>query len=264
MNILKFELRKYIPSSIIWAISLSVFGYLCITLFTAFTSDINFFRQVLSSYSPEFLKAFGAQLEVIESLPGFYSFCFMYIILCGAFQALYLGICVISKEMAGKSADFLYTRPIARYKILSYKLLSVFLCIVFVNIVYSGVTLMGALAIDATLDQSLFMSINLALFFTQILFLCLGFFLGTTMKKIKSPLSLASGIVCFFFLLQMIVNLEPDGALSYISFLSYLSADSILSNQGFEIAKLAIVSVLSIGFLTSGYLIFNKKDIHSL
>lgn len=264
MNILSFEFRKYFPSSFIWAISLSGFGYLCIQLFIAFTKDMTFFEQVLSSYSPEFLKAFGAQLETISSLPGFYSFCFMYIILCGAFQALYLGVCVISKEMAGKSADFLYTKPVSRYKILSYKLLSVFLCIVFVNIIYSAVTYFGAYNVDATLDQGLFLTINFALFFTQILFLSFGFLLGCVMKKIKSPLSLASGIVCCFFLLQMIVNLEPDGMLSYLSFLSYLSADSILANQGFETIKLAILIILSLVFLISGYVIFQRKDIHAL
>lgn len=264
MNILRFELRKYLPSTFIWAISLSFFGYLCINLFTMFTSDINFFRQMLSAYSPEFLQAFGAQLGTIETLTGFYSFCFMYIVLCGALQAFYISVRVTSQEIAGKSADFLYTKPITRWKIMTYKLICVLLCLVVLNIIYTVVTVFAANAIDIAYDQTLFITINLGMFLTQILFATLGFLLGCTMKKIKTPLSLTCGIVCFFFLLQMVVNLEPDGMLSYFSFLSYTSADIIMTNQGFEPIRLFLLSCLSIVFLMSGYYVFQKRDIHSL
>lgn len=263
MNLLKFECRNYVPSSFIWAISLSFFGSLCIGLFTTFSKDVEFFQTMLSAYSPEILKAFGAELSVIESLQGFYGFCFMYVALCAAFQAIYLGIVVVGKEHSGKTADFLYTKPISRSNVLTNKLMSVTLCIVIVNIIYSITTYLMALSTGLSFDLTIFFSINLSLFLTQILFLSLGFCLGCIMKKIKSPLSLASGITCIFFLLEMVVNLESDGILSYISFLNYVSADSILANQGFEMVKLSLLIILSIGFIGVGYRVFTHKDIHT-
>lgn len=264
MNILRFELRKYLPSTIIWALSLSFFGYLCINLFTLFTKDMNFFQQMLSAYPPEFLQAFGAQMNTITSLNGFYSFCFMYIVMCGALEALYISMRVTSQEIAGKSADFLFTKPISRCKIMTYKLLCVILCILIMNVIYSCITLFAANAVDAEFDKTLFLSINLGLFFTQMLFVAFGFLLGTSLSKIKTPISLSCGIVCLFFLLQMIVNLEPDGFLSYFSFLSYTSADLILANAGFEPVKLGLLLCISIIFFISGYIVFQKRDIHSL
>lgn len=264
MNILKFELRKYLPSSLVWAIALGCFSSLCLGLFNAFTADLNFFRTMLNAYSPEFLQAFGAQVETIETLPGFYSFCFMYIVLCGALEALYLGICSTSNELSGKSADFLYTKPMKRSHILTWKLFNCLLCIIIVNIIYNIITLYMAYTVQNNFNSTLFILINSGLFLTQLLFLCFGFCLGCIMKKVKTPLSLTSGIICAFFLLQMLVNLEPNGILSYFSFLSYTSADSIMANNGFDTIRLCLLISLSICFLISGYLYFQKRDIHTL
>lgn len=264
MNILRFECRNYIVSSVIWAISLTAFGFICIQLFVSFSSDVKFFETILNAYSPEMLKAFGAQLSTIKTLPGFYSFCFMYIVSAAAFQSTYLGMHVIGKELSGKSADFIFTKPVKRSTILTSKLISVLLCLVIVNIIYCIGTVSGAYMTGLSFDIGMMMVINSSMFFTQVLFLCLGFLLSCACKKIKTPLTFTTGIVCAFFLLQMLVNLEPDGPLSYISFLSYLSADSIVANGGVDLVKGLLLGVISITFLTSGYLIFQRRDIHAL
>lgn len=264
MNILKYECRKYLPSSLAWAISLTFFGILCIQLFVTFTKDMNFLETMLAAYSPEMLKAFGAQLSTIKSLPGFYSFCFMYVVLAASFHAMYLGIQVVGKEISGKTADFLYTKPVSRTHILSMKLCSVTLCLILVNIIYSIGTLWSANMTGISFDTSMFLTINLSMFLTQCLFLSLAFFLACVMKKIKTPLSLTTGIVCSFFLLQMVVNLEPDGILSYISFLSYVSADSIMSSGGFNMIKFALLVGLSVAFIAMGYRSFLQRDIPSV
>lgn len=264
MNVFRYECRRYLPSSLIWAISLTFFGFLCIQLFTAFSADVTFFEKMLNAYSPEMLKAFGAELSTVTTLPGFYSFCFMYVIAVAAFQAMYLGIQVLGKELSGKTADFIFVKPMSRRKILTYKLASVLVCLVIVNVIYCIGTLLSASMTGFAFDSGMMIMINGAMFLTQLLFMSAGFLLACISPKIKTPLSLTTGIVCAFFLLQMVVNLEPTGILSYISFLNYVSADSILAHQGYEVSKLILLLVLSVGFTGVGYYVFEHRDIHTI
>ena len=264
MNVITFECRRYVLSSIIWALSLTVFGYICIQLFESFSSNVTFFETMLSAYSPEMLKAFGAEISTIKTLPGFYAFCFTYIVAAAAFQATYLGMHVIGKELSGKSADFIFTKPMKRSSILTFKLIAIVLCLLVVNIVYSVGTICGAYMSGLTFDLGIMTLINISMLLTQLLFFSLGFLLACVVKKIKTPLTFTTGIVCSCFLLQMLVNLEPDGILSYFSFLSYLSADSIVANGGFQIMKLTLLCALCIIFIGVGYRTFQRRDIHAL
>ncbi|MEG0275600.1 MAG: ABC transporter permease subunit [Coprobacillus sp.] len=264
MNVLKFELKRYIPSSLIWALSLTFFGVVCIQLYVSFSSDMNFFESMLKAYSPETLKALGAELSTINTLTGFYGFCFMYVMVAAAFQAMYLGIHVVGKEMSLKTADFLYTKPISHISVLTQKIISVLICLLIMNIIYCIGTYLSALMTNLEFDTTILLTMNASMFLTQLLFFSIGFLLGCVIKKVKTPLTLTTGIVCSFFLLQMIVNLEPDGILSYFSLLSYLSAESIMSHGGFDMIYLCILSILSIGSLVGAYYYFNHRDIQAL
>ena len=264
MNVLKYEFKRYLPSSLIWGISLAFFGFVCIQLFVSFSSDVNFFEQMLNAYSPEMLKAFGAELSTIKTLPGFYSFCFMYVVVAGVFQSMYMGMHIVSKEISGKTADFIYTKPISRQSILIQKLIAVMLCLLITNVIYGVGTFISAGMTNIAFDEGMLLIINSAMFLTQLLFMSVGFLLACVMSKIKTPLTFTTGVVCSFFLLQMIVNLEPDGILSYISFLNYVSADSIMRNSGFDMVYLSLLVVLCIGFLSAGFGYFRRRDIHAL
>lgn len=264
MNVLSYELRRNFISALLWAISLSFFGCICIQLYGAFTADINFFESILNAYSPEMLKAFGAELTTIRTLPGFYSFCFMYVVLCGAFYALHVGISIVGKELAGKSAEFLYTKPMPRWRILTSKLICALLCLLVINGIYTATTFGMANLSGFSFDTNIFFMMNSALFLSQLLFLALGFLCACCFSKIKSPLTLATGIISIFFLLQMVVNLEPNGILSYLSFLNYVSADLILANNGYDMLRLGLLLLLSIVFIISGYRYFQRRDIHSV
>lgn len=264
MNIFRFECRRYLVSTFIWAFSLMIFGAVCIQLFVSFTADMSMFDKMLNAYSPQMLKALGAGLKTIRTLPGFYSFCFMYVLAAAAFQATYLGIHVMGKEMAGKSADFLFTKPVRRTRILTCKLMSSLVCLLIVNVIYGSGTYLSAVMTNLTFQGKDLLMINVSMFLTQLLFFSLGFLLGCCLHKVKSPLTLTAGIVCAFFLLQMVVNLEPQGWLSYLSFLSYLSSDYLLAHGSWETVKLLLLLGLCIAFLCSGYIIFERRDIQAL
>ncbi len=263
MNIFLHELKAHAKSTILWSLSLSLIAVFFLPLYTGFAGDTAAFKQMLSGYPPEVLKAFGASFDMLSSLGGFYSFCFAYISLCGAVQAALLGIGVLSKETSRKTADFLFTKPAKRPSILAGKLSAVFVCLVATNIVYLAVSMLTASLVDKNYDPAVFLLISLSMPMTQMIFLALGFMLAATVKKIKSPVTTALSVVFSFYAVALIVNVLQDDKLKYISFLNYFDPHLILKSGAYDgtfiICGIAACAV----FLFTAFYTYGKKDIHA-
>lgn len=106
MNIFKHELKYYRKSTIIWACSMCAFSILFIFMFSSISGDIESFKNILYNVPENVRKALSIYVYSISTLEGFYSLIFVYIVLCGAIQAMNLGISIVSKEVREKTADF--------------------------------------------------------------------------------------------------------------------------------------------------------------
>src|SRR5881392_3004815 len=118
MNIFLHEVKIYRKSTIIWTVSLILVVGFFMALYPAIANDAEQFNKLLEGYPPAVRKAVGVSIDSITSLLGFYSYVFMYIVLCGSIQAMNLGISIISKEVQEKTADFLFTKPVTRTAIM--------------------------------------------------------------------------------------------------------------------------------------------------
>lgn len=261
MNILKYEFKSNLKSTLIWSISLGIVGFFFISIYPAFQSDVKSLDAILSNYSPEVLKAVGVGSIGIDSFPGFYSFCIVYSILCGAIQALIFGIQVISKEGSRKTGDFLFTKPVSRIIILINKYLSVLISIIITNVFYFVFTLIASLIYVENLDFKVFIILTSAFFFTQILFISIGFFIGCFLEKIKYPVSVAVGVGGVCFALQMTSNMFDEKLLEIISPLSYINPSYIAENDGYDVPMLILLIVLTVAFTVFGFIRYRTKDI---
>lgn len=261
MNVLKYEMKSNIKSTIGWAIALSLLGFIFISIFPAYTSDVKALKTIMANYPPEVLKAFGLGNAGIETFNGFYSFCVVYLIFVGSIQALILGITVISKEKTRKTSDFLFSKPMNRLQILGEKFVSVFISIILTNLVYIVVTYFAAITYVEDIDWKTFFLLFGALFFTQIMFLGFGFFMGCLFNKIKSPVTLGIGIGSLFFALEMVANMYNDTALNFLSPMSYLNPSYIVEHQSYELSTFIAGMVLFIVLMVIGFYQYNTKDI---
>lgn len=263
MNVLRFELKIQLKSTLTWAISLAVLGFAFIAIFPAYTSDVDTLKELLANYPPEFLKAAGLGNAGIDTFNGFYSFCFVYLIFMGAIQSLILGITIISKEKTRKTSDFLFTKPVNRLRILIEKIVTSLICVIFTNIVYVIATYLATTLYVDQVDWKVFFLLQGALLGTQILFLAIGFFLACCFNKIKSPVSLGIGVGALFFALEMVANMYNDTALKYISPMSYLNPSYIVDHSSYELSTFITGSVLTILLLGAGLYLYKVKDINS-
>lgn len=136
MNMFLFELKSYRKSLLIWSLSIIGIMVFLLSLFPSITREFDAFARILEGYPEPFRQAFGIQIESMGTFLGFYTYILMYITLCGAIQAMLLGMSVVSRETRERTADFLLTKPVTRTKVLTSKLLAAVASILLTNALY--------------------------------------------------------------------------------------------------------------------------------
>ncbi|MCJ7689913.1 MAG: ABC transporter permease, partial [Clostridiaceae bacterium] len=196
MNMFLHELKAYRKSTIIWTCSLIIFVVLFLSMFPAFSKEVETFRKLMEGFPEPIKKALGLSVDSMSSILGFYAYIFLYITLCGAIQAMNLGTSIISKEIREKTADFLLTKPITRTKVMTSKLIAAVTCLIITNTTYLVVaSIMASIVTTYDYSYKIFFIISITLFFVQLMYLSLGVLISVMASKIKSVIPISMGTV---------------------------------------------------------------------
>ncbi|MDX8343570.1 ABC transporter permease subunit [Rossellomorea sp. YZS02] len=263
MNIFLYELKAYRKSTLIWTLALIALLILFMSMFPSISREIDQFKKLLEGFPEGVRKALGIQVDTIGSLNGFYSYIFLYITLCGAIQAMNLGISIGSKEIREKTADFLFTKPVTRMKILSSKVLAALTSILLTNIVYmiSAITVANIVKVEE-FSLVVFFLISLTLLFTQLIMFAIGMIIAVVFSKVKSVISVSLGVVFAFFLVGMVGAAEE--ATRYFTPFKYFDYTYIMDHESYEWTFLILGLILIVVSLITSLFIYNKKDIHTV
>lgn len=264
MNVFLHELKAYRKSVIIWACSLAAIIVVFLSMYPGFSKDAAEFQRLIEGFPEAVRKAFGLTGDM-SSLLNFYAYVFLYIVLCGAIQAMNIGISIISKETRQRTADFLLTKPVARNKVMTNKLLAAFISIIVTNIIYLAAALiMAGIVKNDSFSMNIFIMISITLFFIQLIFMALGVLVSVLVPKIKSVISVSLGTVFGFFVINMFGSVLGEEALKYITPFKYFDAGHIIKNGRYEIQFVILSLVIVIAAITASYIIYSKKDIHAV
>ena len=262
MNMFLHELKANRKTTLLWTISLAILIVLFLSMFPTFSSNAEEMKKLFEGYPEGVRKALGINLDSISSLLGFYPFVFGYILLCGAIQAMNFGTSILSKEVQGKTADFLLTKPVTRQQIITAKLLAALVSILLTDIIYVSVASIMATAITKdSFSMNTFLMVSFTLLYLQLIFLSLGILLSVVLPKIKSVLSVSLGTVFGFFIISMLDSSVGEKTVRYLSPFEYFDIAYIVKNGAYE-TSFMILAVLVIGFaIATSYIVFGKKDI---
>lgn len=265
MNILLHELRAYRKSTIIWTISLVAIVALFMSFFPSFTKDTEEFTKLLEGYPAALRAAFGINLDTFFSILGFYCYGLTFVTLCGAIQAMNLGTSIVSKEVREKTADFLLTKPVTRTAVLSNKLLAALISIILTNIVYLAAAALIAFQVKTEdFSVSIFILLSLTVFFVQLIFLAIGIIISVIVPKIKSVLTISLATVFAFYFLGMFSATSGDEVKRYLSPFKYFDTAYIIESSGYEVPFLITGAVVIMAAIGASFMIYAKKDIHSV
>jgi ABC-2 type transport system permease protein len=250
----------------IWTLSMLGLAALYLSIYPNMAKDVEEFKKLLEGYPAAVRSMLGINLDYISSLLGFYSMIFSFIILCGAIQAMNLGVSILSRESRERTADFLLVKPVSRTTIVSAKLGAALTTIVITNIIF--ITLSVLMANSAKTEDfsiKLFFMVNLTMFFVQVIFIAIGMLVSVFFKKIKNILPISLGFVFGFYLIgALLVTDSSNTAERILSPFKYFDITYILQKGNYESLYLIIGAVVAITAIAISYIIYNKKDIHAV
>lgn len=265
MSIFMHELKAYGKFTLIWTASFIAVLFLFFSLFPSISKEAEEFEKVLEGFPEAVRQALGLSVENIGSILGYYSYGFIYISLMGAIEAMNLGVSIISKEIRGKTADFILTKPIARIQVLNGKICAAFISLVITNVVYLPIAItMASLVELQKYNIKIFIMITSTLFFTQVLFLSLGIIIAVLIPKIRSALPISLGTVFIFFIIGALVSASGDSSLRYITPFQYYDFNYIIENAKYEYSFILISMLFIALFIAVSYFIYRKRDVHAV
>lgn len=266
MNMYLFELKSMRKSTIIWTCALIALAALYLSIYPSMANEAADFKKLLSSYPAPVRAMLGINLDYVTSILGFYSMIFSFITLCGAIQAMNLGVSILSKETRERTADFLLVKPVSRAAIITAKLMAACTMILATNIVFYAASSMLANTINTSnLDQKLFFMVNLTLLFIQLIFFAIGMVVSVFFKKLRSILPISLGVVFGLYMVGALLATGKNAdVVRFISPFKYFDFTYIIRNASYEAPYLIAGAVIIAVAVAASYMIYIKKDIHAV
>lgn len=263
MNVYTHELKMARSAMVWWIVALVTITTLFLSIFPAFSHDVESSRQLLAGFPPQLRAMFGLSLATFFTFLGFYAYVFTYIGLAGAVQAMNLGLTMLSREASSKTSDFLLTKPVTRSKIFANKLLAALTVLIVTNVVLVVVTLLLAKAFGAgNFNLYVFGLLSLAFYLVQLIFLSIGILVSQLMH-IRSIIALSLGIVFGFFVVGMIQSLTNDEVLRYVTPFKFFDHLKIVTDKAYEMQFVWLAIGVIAASIVVAYSIYLRRDTRS-
>lgn len=265
MNIFIHELKYYGKSTLIWIAAISAFIIIFMSIYPAFSNDVENARKLFEGFPEAVRKAIGLMLDNFFTLLGFFSYIFMYVSLCGAIQAMYLGVSVLSKEVRDKTADFLMTKPVSRKRIMTSKLLAVLFWLIVTNTVCILVSeIMLEINNTAGYNAKAFFMVLATLFFIQLVFAALGVLVSMAIPAVKSVVPVSLGTVFGFFILNMFDSIIDKEIIRYLTPFKFFDLNYIQQKGSYETRFLVEAAIFLIAAVAVSYVVYEKRSIRTV
>ncbi len=264
MNVFLRELKTYRRSTLIWGASLSAIVIVFMSLYPAFTNDLAAVQKVFAQFPVALKTALNLNAATLFTMNGFYGYLLSFAILAGAIQAMNLGTGIISKEVSGKTADFLLSKPITRARVMSAKLAAALVSIVMTDLIFWVVSYVVALVVSkGPFDTTTFFLMSATLLLVQLMFAALGALLAVSLPKIKSVIAVSLPTVFAFYIVGMIGDVLGNDTLRYVSLFKFYDTNYIIKNVRLDGTFLIVEAALIAVAIALSYAIYVKKDVRA-
>ncbi len=260
-NVTRRELRSNFKSFLIWTLALVAILAVASMEFAAFVGNTDLLES-MESFAAVF-RAFGVEITDLSTAEGFVSLESVYLYVPLAIYAALLGGSIVSKEERDKTAEYLFTLPVSRTKVLISKVfVGVFYNIV-INICVIVATLLTYLHFSPTTAFYQFLGhLSIGLIGTQMVFLAIGMLMAAALKQYKKSGAATLGIVLGTYFLFMLIGLtDKIDFLRFFTPFKYFAAGDMLSGT-YHLEYI----IISIGIFISGivglFVFYRRRDLN--
>lgn len=202
MRICRHELHLLSGISWGWSLGLAAIMGVFLLLFPVFQTSSTNISELFSRFPGTVRDLFGIKNFDLRHLAGYYPFVLKVCAEFAGIGALIMGATAMNREVQGKTADFLLSRPVTRGKIFREKVKAVFLSTLKVGVVFLIVcSAMFFVNDDGTVGLLTFMLASLTVPLIMILYNAGGILLGVYFPRFRGVTGVAIGSLFGFHIL---------------------------------------------------------------
>ena len=263
MNVIKHEMKANLIALILWAFSLVAIIFLVSFEFEIFQGNQEIQDFMDSPVFQQFYSALGAGSVNIMTPEGFLSLLSIYIYLPLSIHAGLLGAGIISKEEKNKTAEYLFTLPVSRTKVLLQKFIAGFIYILIANILVNGSAMLIFGRFDVSDSYYIFLrNLSIGVFITQIVFYSIGLGLASTLKDYKKSGSITIGVLLSTYMISVLSNIaDESNFLRFFTPFRYFAAPEMITNEWSFIYFLLAFFIIGVG-ISSLFYFYRKRDLY--
>ncbi len=260
MNIFNKEIRSYYLPFLIWGLSLISIYTVASIEFAAF-QDNQAIADAMEQFEQLFL-ALGSTSQDMTTPEGFLGIMAIYIYLPLAIYSGLLGSGIISKEEKDRTAEFLFSLPVSRKKVITTKLIVAIILSLFMVALITGANIAIFSRFNPSSSfYSFVLKMGLGVFLTQMIFLSIGVALSSVLKYYKQSGIITISIMISTFMLNILIGfVEELDFLKYISPFNYYSTEKMMEGT-FELSFLLITFFVICAGIFTLYRFYPKRDL---
>lgn len=270
MNIFKFEFKRNLKSLIYWSVATSLIIIFFMIFFPSMqNSGIQEITTAKFDALPkEILEAFNiSSVATLTTLTGYLGYCVQFIAMACATYGVLLGVPITIEEESDGTIEFLYSKPVSRSKILWNKIAQKILTLSIFIIILTIVTMILSIAVKPKEMKAMELLIDIKLiyigvFFVALIFMAIGVFISTLLKRNKGAVSIAFCIFFLSYIIGIVSKLKES-----LNFMKYLSpydwfVPTEIMEKGFDLNYIILGLVIIVILFLSATLIYRKKDLY--
>ncbi|MCK4543287.1 MAG: ABC transporter permease subunit [Spirochaetales bacterium] len=262
MNVIKRELRAHLKALIIWSICIFIMIMLSMSEFSVYYNNPEL-AAILDTMPKAMLKAFSINSANLTTVSGYVSILSIYFYIMLGIHAVLLGSSIISKEERDKTAEFLYTLPTSRQKIITGKLVAAVInCLILLGVTCLAV-IVAILKYEPGETFFAFLKLNmLSIFFIQMIFLSIGMLMASIIKRYKKSGSISVSILLGTYILSVGISFSDKiEFMKYITPFKYFEPLYLLNENKMEGVYIIISSILILICLIGTFYFYPRRDL---
>ena len=259
--IIKRELKLGFKSLLIWALTVGGLGLICTLMYTSMDGDMQDMAEQFSNMGA-FADAFGMSTLSIATLKGFFATEVGTVHGLGsAMFAAFLASCMLSKEEDGHTGEFLYSLPVARWKVVTAKALTLLVSLVIFTVVCELFYVAGFAMLDEEIPWEMMNRFMGSMLLMNIEIAAISFFTSAISSRNRGGVALGLSLIVYAY--DIMGRAVPDlKEYLFIGPFSFANASEIFADIAAPDYSILIGCVVTVIAVAASYITYLRRDLN--
>ncbi len=264
MNVFIREMKANGKSLVIWCLGALFLVAGGMAKFAGYSSAGQSVNDLMRQMPRAMQSIVGLGAIDLSTALGFFSMLYLYLLIMAGVHAALLGANIIAKEEEYKTAEFLFTKPVSRRRVMAEKVMAGLVNVIILNAAtwVSSQVLLGYYSRDVYVAGGVKLLMGGMMLF-QILFLAMGAAMAAIKKRSRDAASASAALLLGAFILSVMIDI--DRRLSFLRYLTpfrYFEAAGTLSRGGLSGVYVTISAVATLLLLSAGFAVYARRDMN--